>query len=77
MTPTEQTELAGGARISVRSATRLAWSVWTACVVLVGLAFLLDFVTPESFPFRPGEFRQMASYLAVERVARFGRRGRR
>ena len=42
-------------RVSARTATRLAWSLWAACVVLITLALLLDFATPESFLFRRGE----------------------
>jgi signal transduction histidine kinase len=43
--------------VSARTATRLAWSLWVACVVLATLALLLDFATPESIQihFRPGE----------------------
>ena len=56
-TPTKQTEPARDtdAGISIRAATRLAWSLWAACVVLIAPAFLLDFLTPDSFPFRPGD----------------------
>ena len=46
-TPAEQTELAVGARVSARTATRLAWSLWAACVVLIALALLLDFLTDD------------------------------
>src|ERR671916_651266 len=43
--------------VSARTATRLAWSLWVACVVLVTLALVLDFATPEStqIHFRTGE----------------------
>src|SRR5918997_1791488 len=43
--------------VSARTATRLAWSLWVACVVLVTLTLLLDFATPESIQvrMRPGE----------------------
>ena len=41
--------------VSARSTTRLAWSLWVACVVLITLALLLDFATPESTLFRTGE----------------------
>ena len=53
--PTEQTELARDARISVRTATRLAWTLWAASVVLIALALVLDFVTDEPYPFEPGD----------------------
>jgi hypothetical protein len=35
------------ARVSTQTATRLAWSLWAACVVLITLALLLDFMTEE------------------------------
>jgi signal transduction histidine kinase len=43
--------------VSARTALRLAWSLWVACVVLATLALALDFATPESIQihFRPGE----------------------
>ncbi|MDQ5817902.1 MAG: sensor histidine kinase [Actinomycetota bacterium] len=41
--------------VSARTATRLAWSLWAACVVLITLALLLDFATPESILHRSGE----------------------
>jgi hypothetical protein len=41
--------------VSARTATRLAWSLWVACVVLITLALLLDFATPESILIRTGE----------------------
>ena len=31
--------------MSHRTAGWLAWSLWAVCVLLIGLAFLLDFVT--------------------------------
>ena len=64
-TPTKQTEPARDtdAGISIRAATRLAWSLWAACVVLIAPAFLLDFLTPDSFPFRPGD--RLSPVLAV------------
>ena len=43
----------GGVR--ARTATWLAWSLWGACVVLITLALLLDFATPESNLPRAGE----------------------
>lgn len=56
-TPTKQTELAGDrdARISVRTATWLAWALWAACVVLIALTLLLDYHTDASMPFEPGQ----------------------
>ena len=41
--------------VSARTASRLAWSLWVACVVLITLSLLLDFATPESILFRTGE----------------------
>jgi hypothetical protein len=41
--------------MSARTATRLAWSLWVACVVLITFALLLDFATPESNLPRAGE----------------------
>ncbi len=52
---TEQTELARDARISVRTATWLAWAVWAVCVALIVFALVLDFLTEDSYPFEPGE----------------------
>jgi hypothetical protein len=52
ITPTEQTELARDARLSIRTATRLAWALWAVCVVLIGLALFLDFIT-DNMPFQP------------------------
>jgi two-component system NarL family sensor kinase len=54
-TPRKRSELAREARVSTRTATWLAWSLWATCVVLIALALLLDFLTPESYPFLPGE----------------------
>jgi signal transduction histidine kinase len=34
--------------MSTRAASWLAWSLWAVCVVLIGLAFLLDFLTSEA-----------------------------
>ena len=62
-TPMEQTDLARDARISIRTATRLAWALWAVCVVLIGLTLLLDFITDDSFPFRPGD--RLGPVLAV------------
>ena len=43
----------GVGRMSRRTATWLAWSLWAACVVLIALALLLDFVTKTRvFPLR-------------------------
>ncbi|MDP9412068.1 MAG: hypothetical protein M3P70_16550, partial [Actinomycetota bacterium] len=54
VTPTRPTEPAKNARrISVRTATWLAWSLWAACVVLIMLALVLDFMT-EEVPFYVG-----------------------
>jgi signal transduction histidine kinase len=36
--------------MSHRTATWLAWSLWTGCVALLGLALLLDFLTGEVLP---------------------------
>src|SRR3712207_2662495 len=41
--------------MSARNSTRLAWSLWGACVALITLALLLDFATPESSLPRSGE----------------------
>jgi hypothetical protein len=41
-------------RISVRTATWLAWSLWVACVVLIALALLLDYFT-DYVPLLSGE----------------------
>jgi len=49
--------------VSARIATRLAWSLWGACVVLFTLALLLDLATPESILLRTGE--RAGSVLAV------------
>jgi two-component system NarL family sensor kinase len=35
--------------MSARTATRLAWSLWVACLVLIGLALLLDSLLTEAF----------------------------
>jgi hypothetical protein len=37
----------GNAATGNHAATRLAWSLWAACVALIGLALLLDFLTGE------------------------------
>jgi hypothetical protein len=41
--------------MNTRAAGWLAWSLCAVCAALIVLALLLDFVTPESFPFLPGE----------------------
>jgi signal transduction histidine kinase len=48
----EDREMGG---MSTRTATRLVWSLWVACVVLITLALLLDFATPGSSILRRGE----------------------
>src|SRR5919107_4136555 len=35
--------------LSARGATRLAWSLWVACLALIALALLLDFLRTEAF----------------------------
>jgi hypothetical protein len=35
--------------MNTRSATRLAWSLWVACLALIVLALLLDFLRTEAF----------------------------
>jgi hypothetical protein len=62
-TPTKHTGSTKDARIGIRAATRLPWSLWAACVVLIVLALLLDFGTPEYFRFFPGE--RLSPGLAV------------
>ena len=42
-----QAELVRDAKISARTATRLAWSLWGACVALMSLALLLAFLTDD------------------------------
>jgi signal transduction histidine kinase len=41
--------------VNARTATRLAWTLWGACVVLIMVALLLDFATRESTVLRTGE----------------------
>src|SRR5215212_5075081 len=43
----EQDRGVGG--MSARTATRLAWSLWVACLALLALALLLDFLRTEAF----------------------------
>src|SRR5215204_4161787 len=42
---TREIDPAGKAGIGNHAATRLAWSLWAVCVVLIGFALLLDFLT--------------------------------
>src|ERR671921_905415 len=42
---TREIDPAGKAGIGNHAATRLAWSLWAACVVLIAFALLLDFIT--------------------------------
>ena len=42
---TREIDPARNAGFGNHAATRLAWSLWTACVVLIALALLLDFLT--------------------------------
>jgi membrane protease YdiL (CAAX protease family) len=35
--------------MSARTATRLAWSLWVACLALIAFALLLDFLRTEAF----------------------------
>jgi signal transduction histidine kinase len=42
---TREIDPAGKAGLGNHAATRLAWSLWAACVVLIALALLLDFLT--------------------------------
>jgi hypothetical protein len=52
-TSAKPTELARDAKISIRAATRLAWSLWAVCVVLIALSLVFDFLTDDGPPFRP------------------------
>jgi hypothetical protein len=49
-----QSDAVRNPRISARTATWLAWSLWVACVVLIALALLLDFLT-DYVPLLSGE----------------------
>ena len=42
---TREIDPAGKARLGNHAPTRLAWSLWAACVVLIAFALLLDFLT--------------------------------
>ena len=55
--PTNQPEPARDtdAGLSIRTANRLAWSLWAASVVLIALTVLLHLVTNDTFPFAPWE----------------------
>ncbi len=59
VTPTKQTERARDAGANVRTTTWLAWSLWAACVVLLGsvlsLVFVTHHVTQDSALFLPGQ----------------------
>ena len=39
--------------MNTRTATRLAWSLWMACLALIALALLLDFLRTEAFLYDP------------------------
>ncbi len=43
--------------MKARSATRLAWSLWVACVALIALALLLDFLRTDIFLSDPWHIR--------------------
>ena len=46
-TTTKQAEPVRNARISIRTATWMAWSLCAVCVALIALALLLDFLTDD------------------------------
>jgi hypothetical protein len=49
-----QAESVRNARISTRTATWLAWSLWVVCIALIALALSLNFVT-DYVPLLPQE----------------------
>src|SRR5215216_7126827 len=51
-----QTRGTGG--LSTRNASRLAWSLWAACVVLLALALLLDFLRTDDILSYPWQTRR-------------------
>ncbi len=57
MTEVARQQERGIGRISTRTATRLAWSLWVACVVLIVLALLLDFLHAEDILSYPWQIR--------------------
>jgi signal transduction histidine kinase len=50
VTKEARSEDRGAGGMSHRTAAWLAWSLWTGCVALLGLALLLDFLTGEVLP---------------------------
>ena len=55
----------GTGKVSARTATRLAWSLWVVCAALIALALLLDFLTAD-VPLLLGEgLLRLAPSLAV------------
>src|ERR671921_344931 len=56
VTKEARSEDRGAGGMSHRTAAWFAWSLWTGCVALLGLALLLDFLTGEVIPAGvPGE----------------------
>src|SRR5215204_7123517 len=43
--------------MNARTATRLAWSLWVACLVLIALALLLDFLLTDDILSYPWQIR--------------------
>ncbi len=52
---TERNRLPGDVGPGTRAAARLAWSLWAVCAVIAAFTLLLDLLTPDTFPFLPGE----------------------
>ncbi len=66
-TPKRQTDPTSSRGADLATATLLAWSLWAACVLLAALALLLDGLTPDTFPFLPGE-RPAPGFVVLTRV---------
>ena len=47
----------GGSGLSTHAATRLAWSLWVACLALIALALLLDFLRTDDILSYPWQIR--------------------
>lgn len=65
--PKERNRLAEGTGHGSHAATRLAWSLWATCAVLAALTILLDALTPDTYPFLPGE-RPAPGFVIMTRI---------
>ena len=65
--PKERNRMPGDVEPGTRVAARLAWSLGAVCAALAAVTVLLDFLTPDTYPFLPGE-RPTPGFVVLTRL---------